>query len=88
MQRREEIKKELWKNKNRLILRAYGEAQDKQDEVFNNFENMLKKVGVPELDPDTISQLKSSLVVAGVYSDDGPILAISDCGKRLLFERL
>ena len=60
-------KKRIMKNKNRLILRAYGEAQDKQDEVFNNFENMLKKVAFQNL-IDTISQLKSSLVVAGVYS--------------------
>jgi hypothetical protein len=80
LQRRDEIVIEIKKNRARSIVQN---SAQQQEEIEQNVDAILHKVGLSNLDSFVKAQLENCVAV-GVYSYDGPLLALADRQKKVI----
>jgi hypothetical protein len=82
LERRREIITEIRKIREQLITNRFGdEFYDSNDGAIDETENMLHKVGITGFDRLGLLHLRNAIVI-GVYSYDGPVLAVANVDRK------
>lgn len=82
LERRWEIITEIKKIREQLTTNEFGgEFYDSNDGAIDETEDMLHKVGITGFDRLPLLHLRNAIVI-GVYSYDGPVLAVADVDRK------
>ena len=82
LERRWEIITEIKKIRKQIITNEFGsEFYDSNDEAIDETEDMLHEVGITGFDRLALLHLRNAIVI-GVYSYDGPVLAVANVDRK------